>query len=102
MKRSVLPVVLTRNPVATIPTLSLASKHWNLTRSPVYQPGNNSSTESRARKVVVMPQPINRNRIRSRNIINDNYCVVSVAGKKNSVRVTGKSDTVKSVSVNVA
>ena len=100
--KSILPVVLTRNQVTTIPMLSLASNHRNLTRSPVYQPRNNSSTDNSARKVMVKPQPINRNQKRRRNIINDNYCVVSVAGKKNSVCVTGKSDTVNGTSVNVA
>ena len=85
-------VVHRRGPVANIPKLCLASKYQNLTESPLYQPGNKSSMDSRVRKVVVKPQPINGNWPRGRNIINDNNCVTSVASKKNCVHVTGKSD----------
>ena len=47
--------------------------------------GSRSNTGSRVRMVLVKPLPINRNRPRGRNIINDNYCFVNVAGKKDSV-----------------
>ena len=64
--------------------------------------GGISNTDSRAKKVVARPQPTSRNWPRGRNIINANYCFVNVAGKKDSVRVIGKSDPLNCLSVNVA
>ena len=58
------------------------------TGSPLHRPG--SKLEDR--KVVVKPQTSPRSRPRVQRRINDNYCVLSVAGVKDSVHVSGKKE----------
>ena len=77
MNRGILPVVHRRNKVITIHTLPFISHLRSLTGSLVYLHGNKISTDI-------------RHRPRGKSTRNDNYCYASVAGKKNSVYVTGK------------
>ena len=68
----------------------LQSQHINWTGSPLYPLGSRSGTGNRERKDVASPQHSNRNRLRVPSRVNDNYCVQSVAGLKDSVYVSGK------------
>ena len=51
------------------------------------------------RKVVVKPQTSPKSRPRVSRSINDNYCVLNVAGVKNSVHVSGKKQDLNPSSV---
>ena len=68
----------------------MADQHNNRTRSPLHRPGNKLETGKLFRKVVVKPQTSYKSLPRGSRSINDNYCVVNVAGVKNSVHVAGK------------
>ena len=68
----------------------MADQHNNVTGSPLHRPRNNLETSKLFRKVVVKPQTSPKSLPRGSRNINDNYCVLNVAGVKNSVHVSGK------------
>ena len=68
----------------------VADQHNNRTGSPLHRPGSKLGTGKLDRKVVVKPQTSPNSRPRVSRSINDNYCVLNVAGVKNSVHVSGK------------
>ena len=91
VKRGVLLAVCTGNPDIFIRTFpQMADQHSNRTGSPLHQPGSKLGTGKLYRKVVVKPQTSPKSRPRVSRSINDNYCVLNVAGVKNSVHVSGK------------
>ena len=91
VKRGILLPVCTGNPDVFIHMFpQMAKQHINRTGSPLHQPGNKLGTSKLERKVVVKPQTSPKSRPRVSRNINDNYCVLNVAGVKNSVHVSGK------------
>ena len=64
--------------------------HPYVSSSPLHRPGNKLETGKLFRKVVVKPQTSPKSLPRGSRSINDNYCVLNVAGVKNSVHVSGK------------
>ena len=91
VKRSVLLAVCTGNPDVFIRTFpQMSDQHNNRTGSPLHRPGSKLGTGKLDRKVVVKPQASPKSRPRVSRSINDNYCVLNVAGVKNSVHVSGK------------
>ena len=91
VKRDVLLAVCTGNLDIFIRTFpQMADQHNNRTGSPLHQPGSKLGTGKLDRKVVVKPQTSPKSRPRVSKSINDNYCVLNVAGVKNSVHVSGK------------
>ena len=68
----------------------MADQHNNRTGSPLHRPGNKLETGKLFRKVVVKPQTSPKSLPRGSRNINDNCCVLNVAGVKNSVHVSGK------------
>ena len=68
----------------------MADQQSNRTESPLHRPGSKLETGKLDRKVVVKPQTSPKSRPRVSRSINDNYCVLNVAGVKNSVHVSGK------------
>ena len=54
--------------------------------------GSRLKTSNKQGKVVARPQHSPRSRLRVPSLINDNHCVNSVTGQKNSVYVTGQGD----------
>ena len=68
----------------------MADKHNNRTGSPLHWPGSKLETGKLFRKVVVKPQTSLKSLPRGSRRINDNYCILNVAGVKNSVHVSGK------------
>ena len=68
----------------------MAEQHNNRTKSPLHRPGSKLGTGKLDRKVMVKPQTSPKSRPRVSRSINDNYCVLNVAGVKNSVHVSGK------------
>ena len=65
----------------------LANQHSNRTGSTLHRPGSRLETGNWDRKVVVKPQTSPK-RVQRR--VNDNFCVLNVAGVKDSVHVSGK------------
>ena len=91
MKRGVLLAVCTGNPDVFIRTFpQMAEQHNNQTGSPLLRPGSKLGTSKLDRRVVVKPQTSPKSRPSVSKSINDNYCVLNVAGVKNSVHVSGK------------
>ena len=91
MKRGVLLAAHTGSLVAFTRILPpLQSQHINRTRNPLYLLGSRSGTSNRERKDGASPLILNRNRLRVPSRVNDNDCVQSVAGLKDSAYVTGK------------
>ena len=91
VKRGVLLAVCTGNPDVFICTFpQMAEQHNNWTGSPLHRPGSKLGTGKLDRKVVVKPQSSPKSQPRVSKSINDNYCVLNVAGVKNSVHVSGK------------
>ena len=91
VKRGVLLAVCTGNPEVFIRTFPpMADQHNNRTGSPLHQPESKLGTGKLDRKVVVKPQTSTKSQPRVSRSINDNYFVLSVAGVKNSVHVSGK------------
>ena len=54
--------------------------------------GSRLKTSNKPGRVVAKPQHSPRSRPRVSSLINDNHCVNSVTGQKNSVHVTGQGD----------
>ena len=91
VRRGVLLAVHTGNPDVFIRTFpQVADQHSNRTGSPLHRPGTRLETGKLDRKVVVKPQTSPKSRPRVSRSINDNYCVLNVAGVKDSVHVSGK------------
>ena len=68
----------------------MAEQHNNRTGSPLHWPGSKLGTGKLDRNVVVKPQTSPKSQPRVSKSMNDNYCVLNVAGVKNSVHVSGK------------
>ena len=68
----------------------------NRTRSPLHQPRSNLETGKLDKKVVVKPQTSPKSRPRGSRNKEDNYCVLNVAGVKDSVHVSGKKKDLNS------
>ena len=91
VRRGVLLAVHTGNPDVFIRTFpQMADQHSSRTGSPLHRPGSRLETGKMDRKVVVKPQTSRKSRPRVSRSINDNYCVLNVAGVKDSVHVSGK------------
>ena len=60
-------------------------------RKPTHRPGSKLETGKWDRKVVAKPQTSAKSRPRVQRKVNDNYCVLNVAGVKDSVHVSGKN-----------
>ena len=91
VRRGVLLAVYTGNLDVFIYTFpQVADQHSNQTGSPLHRPGSRLETGKLDRKVVVKPQISPKRLPRGSRSINDNYCVLNVAGVKNSVHVSGK------------
>ena len=91
VRRGVLLAVHTGNPdVFILMFPQVVDQHSNRTGSPLHWPGNKLETGKLDRKVVVKPQTSPKSRPRVSRSINDNYCVLNVAGVKDSVHVSGK------------
>ena len=87
MRRGILLATLTGSLVAVTPMLpQLQNQHTNVH-------GNRSGTGNNARKDVARLHIFNRNRLRVQSRVNDNYCVQSVAGLKDLVYVSGKTES---------
>ena len=96
VKRGVLLAVCTGNSDVFIRTFpQMADQHNNRTGSPLHQHGNKLGTGKLDRKVVVKPQISPKGLPRVSRSINDNYCVLNVAGV-NSVHVSGKMQVLNS------
>ena len=83
VRRGVLLAVHTGSPDVFTRTLSqVADQYSNRTRSPLHRPGSKLETGKLDRKVMVKPQtsPISQPRVQGE--VNDNYCVLNVAGVK--------------------
>ena len=74
--------------LVTLP--QMADQHSNRTGSPLHQPGSKLETGKLDKKVVVKAQTSPKSRPRFQREVNDNYCVLNVAGVKNSVHISGK------------
>ena len=87
MRRGVLLSTITGSLVAITPMLpQLQYQHTKLHE-------NRSGTVNMARKDVARPHVFNRNPLMVPSRVNDNYCVQSVAGLKNFVYVSGKTES---------
>ena len=76
--------------VFTLMFTQVANQHSKRTRSPLHRPRRKLETGKLFRKVVVKPQTSPKSLPRVSRNINDNYCVLNVAGVKNSVHVSGR------------
>ena len=65
----------------------VADQFINRTGSPLHRPGSKLETGKWDRKVVAKPQTSPKSRPRVQRKVNDNYCVLNVAGMKDSVHV---------------
>ena len=91
VRRGVPLAAHTGNPDVFIRTFpQVADQHSNWTGSPLHRPGSRLETGKWDRKVVVKPQTSPKSRPRVQRKVNDNYCVLNVAGVKDSVHVSGK------------
>ena len=91
VRRGVLLAVHKRSPDVFTRTLpQVADQHSNRTGSPLHRPGSRLETGNWDRKVVVKPQTSPKSRPRVQREVNDNYCVLNVAGVKDSVHVSSK------------
>ena len=91
VRRGVVLAVLIGSPDIFIRTLpQMADQHSNRTGSP-HQPGSKLET-GKLDKVMVKPQTSPKNWQRVQRELNDNYCVLNVAGVKDSVHVSGKKE----------
>ena len=97
VRRDVLSGSAHRNPDVFIHTFpQVADQHSNQTGSPLHRPGNKLDTSKLDRKVMVKPQTSPKSRPRVSRSINDNYCVLNIAGVKDSVHVSGKKQNLNS------
>ena len=71
----------------------MADLHSNRTGSLLYLHGNRLETDNKDRKVLAKPPTSPKSRRRVQRRINVNYCVLNVAGVKDSVHVSGKKET---------
>ena len=93
MRRDVLLAVHTGTPVVSIHTLpQVADQHSYRTGSPLHRPGSKLETGKLDRKVAAKPQTSPRNQPRVQRRVNDHYCILNVAGVKDSVHVSGKKE----------
>ena len=88
VRRGVLLAVPTGSPDVSIRTLAqVADQHSNRIGSPLHWPGSKLETGKLDRKVVVKPQTSPKSRPRVQGEVNDNYCVLNVAGVKDSTHI---------------
>ena len=74
----------------------VADQRINRTGSPLRRPGSKLETGKWDRKVVAKPQTSSKSWPRVQRKVNDNYCVLIVAGVKDSVHVSGKNQDLNS------
>ena len=93
VRRGILSAAHTGSPVVSTHMLpQLSDLHSNRTGSLLYRHGNRSETDNKDRKVMAKRSPSPRSRLRVQRRINDNYCVLNVAGVKDSVHVSSKKE----------
>ena len=92
MKRGVCLVHHTGSKIASTLNLQVTSLRVTTTGNLPSWLGSRLKTSNKLGKVVTKPQHSPRSRPRGSSIINDNHCVISVTGQKNSVNVTGQGD----------
>ena len=86
VRRGVLLAVHTGSPVVSTHTLpQVADQLSKQTGSPLHRPGSELETGNWDRKVVVKPQTSPKSWPRVQREVNDNYCVLNVAGVKDSM-----------------
>ena len=91
VRRGILLAVHTGSPdVFTRKLPQVADQHSNWTGSPLHHPGSKLESGNWDRKVVVKSQTSPKSWPRVQREVNDNYCVLNVAGVKDSVHVSGK------------
>ena len=91
VRRAILLAAHIGSPVAFTLTLpQLQNQHTNRTESPLYLLWSRSGTGNTEEKDRARPQLSTRNWLRVPSRVNDNYCVQSVVGLKDSVYVSGK------------
>ena len=92
VRRGVLLAVHTESLDVFTHTLpQVADQPINWTGSPLHQPGSKLETGKWDGKVVAKPQTSPKSWPRVQRKVNDNYCVLNVAGVKDSVHVSGKN-----------
>ena len=92
MRRGVRPVHHTDIKIASTLMLQVTSRLAITTGNRTSLLGSRLKTSNKPGRVVAKPQHSPRSRIRVPCLINDNHCVNSVTGQKNSVHVTGQGD----------
>ena len=92
MKRGVHRVHHTGSKIVSTLTLQVTSLRVTTTGNLPSRLGNRLKTSNKPGKVVARPQHSPRSLPRGSSLINDNHCVISVTGQKNSVHVTGQGD----------
>ena len=78
--------------IASTLMLQMTSRLASTTGNRTFGLGSRLKTNNKAGRVVAKPQHSPRIRLRVPSLINDNHCVNSVTGQKNSVHVTGQGD----------
>ena len=92
MRRGVRPVHHTDIKIASTLMLQMTSRLASTTGNRTSLLGSRLKTSNKPGRVVAKPQHSPRSRLRVPSLINDNHCVNSVTGQKNSVHVTGQGD----------
>ena len=90
MTRGVRRVHHTDNKIASGLTLQVIDLRVTTTGNLPFRLGSRLKTSNKPGKVVARPQRFPRSLPRGSSLINDNQCVNSVTGQKNSVHVTGQ------------
>ena len=92
MTRGVRRVHHTGSRIVSGLTLQVISLRVTTTGNLPFRLGSRLKTSSEPGKVVARPQRSTRSLPRGSSLINDDHCVISVTGQKNSVHVTGQGD----------
>ena len=92
MKRGVRRVHHTDSKIASGLILQVIDLRLTTTGNLPFRLGSRLKTSNKPGEVVARPQRSPRSLPRGSSLINDNHCVNSVTGQKNSVHVTGQGD----------
>ena len=92
MKRGVCRVHHTDSRIVSGLNLQVIDLRVTTTGNLPFRLGSRLKTSNKPGKVVARPQRSPRSLPRDSSLINDNHCVNSVTGQKNSVHVTGQGD----------
>ena len=92
VRRGIRLVHHTDTSIVSTPMLQVTSRLAITTGNRPSLLGRRSRTSSKQRKIVARPQHSPRSLPRDQSLINDNHCVNSVTGQKNSVYVTSQGD----------